>query len=41
MREFCQQDFQIICAKNDEMEKIIEQKVFTLNEILPESFSFN
>ena len=39
MREFCQQDFQIICAKNDEMEKIIEQKVFTLAELLPESFS--
>jgi cytidine deaminase len=39
MRESCQQDFQIICAKNDEMEKIIEQKVFTLAELLPESFS--
>lgn len=38
MREFCQQDFQIICAKTDEMEEIIEQKVFTLSELLPESF---
>ena len=39
MREFCQQDFQIVCAKTDEMEGIIEQKVFTLAELLPESFS--
>ncbi|MBR2184548.1 MAG: cytidine deaminase [Prevotella sp.] len=39
MREFCQQDFQIICAKTDETEEIIEQKVFTLAEMLPESFT--
>ncbi len=39
MREFCQQDFQIICAKTDEMEEIIEQKVFTLSDMLPESFT--
>ena len=41
MREFCQQDFNIVCAKTDETGEILEQKVFTLNEILPESFSFN
>lgn len=39
MREFCQQDFQIICAKTDETDKILEQKIFTLAEILPESFT--
>ena len=39
MREFCHQDFQIICAKTDEMEEIIEQKVFTLSDMLPESFT--
>ena len=39
MREFCQQDFNIVCAKTDETGVILEQKVFTLNEILPESFS--
>ena len=39
MREFCQQDFRIICAKTDETGNIIEQKVFTLAELLPESFS--
>jgi cytidine deaminase len=38
MREFCQQDFHIICAKTDEMGEILEQKVFTLSEMLPESF---
>ena len=38
MREFCHQDFHIICAKTDEMGEILEQKVFTLSEMLPESF---
>ena len=39
MREFCQQDFRIICAKTDETGNILEQKVFTLSELLPESFT--
>ena len=39
MREFCQQDFQIICAKTDEKGEFLEQKVFTLAEMLPESFT--
>ena len=41
MSEFCQQDFHIICAKTDETGEILEQKVFTLNEMLPESFSLD
>ena len=39
MREFCEPDFKIICAKTDEEGNILEQKVFTLAELLPESFS--
>ena len=39
MSEFCQQDFQIICAQTDETGEILEQKVFTLSEMLPESFN--
>ena len=39
MREFCEPDFKIVCAKTDEKGKILEQKVFTLAELLPESFS--
>ena len=34
MSEFCSGDFEIILAKNDK-----DYKVFTLNELLPESFS--
>ena len=41
MSEFCQQDFHIICAKTDETGEILEQKVFTLNEMLPGSFSLD
>ena len=39
MREFCNPDFKIVCAKTDEEGNILEQKVFTLAELLPESFS--
>lgn len=39
MKEFCQQDFHIVCAKTDETGNIVEQKVFTMAELLPESFS--
>ena len=39
MKEFCQQDFHIVCSKTDETGNIVEQKVFTLAELLPESFS--
>ena len=39
MREFCQQDFNIVCAKTDETGEILEQRVYTLDEMLPESFS--
>lgn len=41
MSEFCQQDFHIICAKTDETGEILEQKVFTLNEMLPGGFSLD
>lgn len=34
MREFCEQDFKIILAKSPD-----EYKIFTLAELLPESFS--
>ena len=34
MAEFCGKDFEIILARNDN-----DYKVFTLNELLPESFS--
>ena len=39
MREFCKPDFKIVCARTDEKGNILEQKVFTLAELLPESFS--
>ena len=39
MREFCKPDFKIVCAKTDEKGKILEKKVFTLAELLPDSFS--
>ena len=39
MSEFCRPDFKIICAKTDEEGIILEQKVFTLAELLPESFT--
>ena len=39
MKEFCNPDFKIICARTDEECTILEQKVFTLAELLPESFS--
>ena len=41
MREFCQQDFNIVCAKTDETGEILEQRVYTLDEMLPESFSLS
>ena len=39
MREFCKPDFKIVCARTDEEGNILEQKEFTLAELLPESFS--
>ena len=39
MREFCQEGFQIICTQTDETGEILEQEVFTLAEMLPESFT--
>ena len=39
MREFCKPDFKIVCARTDEEGNILEQKVFTRAELLPESFS--
>jgi cytidine deaminase len=40
MVEFCKPDFKIVCARTDEAGAILEQKVFTLAELLPESFSY-
>lgn len=39
MGEFCKPDFKIVCAKTDEAGAILEQKVFSLAELLPECFS--
>ena len=39
MREFCNpNDFYIICPKADEEEHVSEYQIFTLDELLPESF---
>ena len=40
MVEFCKPDFKIVCARTDEADTILEQKIFTLAELLPESFSY-
>ena len=38
MREFCSGDFPVALVRADEENRILETKIFTLSELLPESF---